>query len=595
MKHFAFLLTVFAAFQLFAGLSNLTGTYRNGQVFLLWEESNIPANSKFSVWTSSKPITKENIKQAERVAHLIHPQSAYDWWKNKNSFVVSRSKQAKDEEIFAGAVADLDTKNGTVTGFVISDKGTPLNPKSGLHVHTPGKNQTGLRYFAVTRHDGTNEAVLDFVTVKSPVKVGVGKVNIIRMSGNITRKQTNGRALIVDLHGRGGGVGIDNKGRPRGTHIIFTDSTLGWREGLPLKFDIYVAGGVVRLNLNDRIWTGRKIDRSESPDSRDRVPAINTFWLGYNKNIAINNNKFGYDWDNYTERVILYIINWMHEELGIDKNRVYLNGGSMGGSAAVQLATHFPNVFAAAYAYVPIYSFTWERMPKYPKLQPSMARLQCAIGMFSDKDSVKMPNGIELRDYANGARNISRTAIDMPPIFATNGRRDMSIPWINNPPFYKAANDARQAFAVHWNNGAHTMTKEVPPIITIPELLRYRLNQSFPAFSNSTDNKNYGNGDPEDGDLIGWINRGMKWDNIVDTPDRFEMSLTAAHPDMKYPVTCDVTFRRRQQFKFPVGTKIAVEINGKKQETVIDQNGLLTVEKVTFPDAKPVRIVLKKK
>ena len=183
----------------------------------------------------------------------------------------------------------------------------------------------------------------------------------------------------------------------------------------------------------------------------------------------------------------------------------------------------------------------------------------------------------------------------MPPIFATNGRRDMSIPWINNPPFYKAANDARQAFAVHWNNGAHTMTKEVPPIITIPELLRYRLNQSFPAFSNSTDNKNYGNGDPEDGDLIGWINRGMKWDNIVDTPDRFEMSLTASHPDMKYPVTCDVTFRRRQQFKFPAGTKISVEINGKKQETVIDQNGLLTVEKVIFPDAKPVKIVLKKK
>ena len=74
MKRFAFLLTVFAAFQLFAGLSNLTGTYRNGQVFLLWDESKIPANSKFSVWSSSKPITKENIRQADRVAHLIHPQ-----------------------------------------------------------------------------------------------------------------------------------------------------------------------------------------------------------------------------------------------------------------------------------------------------------------------------------------------------------------------------------------------------------------------------------------------------------------------------------------------------------------------------------------
>jgi hypothetical protein len=135
------------------------------------------------------------------------------------------------------------------------------------------------------------------------------------------------------------------------------------------------------------------------------------------------------------------------------------------------------------------------------------------------------------------------------------------------------------------------MTKEVPPIITIPELLRYRLNQSFPAFSNSTDNKNYGNGDPEDGDLIGWINRGMKWDNIVDKPDRFEMTLTAAHPDMKYPVTCDVTFRRRQQFKPAKGAVVTVTVDGKKSSVKIDNDGLLTIKGVTFADSKAVKVV----
>ena len=114
------------------------------------------------------------------------------------------------------------------------------------------------------------------------------------------------------------------------------------------------------------------------------------------------------------------------------------------------------------------------------------------------------------------------------------------------------------------------MTREVLPVITIPELLRYRLDLSYPAFSNSTDNGDYGNGDPDDGDLVGWINRGMKWDNVKDTPELFEMTLSAAHPEMKYPVTCDVTFRRRQQFKAAPGTRIAVEINGEKRETVID-------------------------
>ena len=67
MKHLTFLLTVFAAFQLFAGLSNLTGTYRNGQVFLLWDESDIPANSKFSVWSSSKQSSDATICRSDGI------------------------------------------------------------------------------------------------------------------------------------------------------------------------------------------------------------------------------------------------------------------------------------------------------------------------------------------------------------------------------------------------------------------------------------------------------------------------------------------------------------------------------------------------
>ena len=62
-------------------------------------------------------------------------------------------------------------------------------------------------------------------------------------------------------------------------------------------------------------------------------------------------------------------------------------------------------------------------------------------------------------------------------------------------------------------------------------------------------------------------------------------------PAMKYPVTCDVTFRRRQQFRFAPGTKIKVTVNGQPREVVIDRNGLLTVEKVTFADANPVGVV----
>jgi hypothetical protein len=218
--------------------------------------------------------------------------------------------------------------------------------------------------------------------------------------------------------------------------------------------------------------------------------------------------------------------------------------------------------------------------------------MTCSIGPFTRKNPAVTPDGRELVDYTNGAKNINRPAIDMPPLLATNGRNDNSIPWVNNPDFYRAANEARQMFQVFWNNGDHGMSRHCPKdFITNREMLRYRLNESFPAFSNSSDNKDYGNGDSKAGDLTGWINRGFNWKIAADTPERYEISISVKHKDIKYPVTSDITIRRRQQFKPAKGADVEVSVNGRKSMVKIDDNGLLTIEKVSFADAKPVKIV----
>jgi hypothetical protein len=123
-------------------------------------------------------------------------------------------------------------------------------------------------------------------------------------------------------------------------------------------------------------------------------------------------------------------------------------------------------------------------------------------------------------------------------------------------------------------------------------MLRYRLDKSFPAFSNCSVNKNYGNGDPDEGDLTGWINRGFDWKVISDTPKQYEIRLSVDYPGITYPVTADVTLRRRQQFKFPAGTALTALIDGQKRSLKIDKNGLLTVEKLTFKNNKPLRVVI---
>ena len=577
-----------------AEVSDLKGVCRNGQVFLQWNEKDLPANARLSVWSSDKPLNAANLKNARKEASMLNPQSARDWWLDISSFVIPRSQKAKSEEIFAGDVASEKDKRKAAAGFVIEEGGKPIDPAGGLHVHTPAPGEKGKRYFAVTVHKGTSEAVICSAVTAIPVDVTAGKVQPIRISGKkLTANCAKGLPLFLSLHGRGGGAGVDARGNARGTHLLFAPRSIAWREGIPFKFQLDVLKDRVVLTLFDRIWMGRIMSRAECADLRDMVPAIATFWMGYNPDIAVSLKGPKFRFDNYTERYILFVIDWVHDFLGTDVNRTYIQGGSMGGTGGVQLATHFPERFAAVQAAVPIYAFTWKQMGK---TRGSAWRMTCSAGKFTEKNPALMPDGRNLVDYADGARNIANSAVDMPPIFATNGRQDKSIPWINNPPFFAAANKAKQFVSVFWNNGNHGMSSAAPKDMQIgpQELLKFRLNESFPVFSNFTDNRNCGNGDPTDGDITGWINRGINWKLIQDTPKRYEIDLIASHPDIKYPVTASVTLRRRQNFRFAPGTEVAFECGAVKGKVKISKEGLLTIPDVRFDSKAPVRLTISK-
>ena len=108
------------------------------------------------------------------------------------------------------------------------------------------------------------------------------------------------------------------------------------------------------------------------------------------------------------------------------------------------------------------------------------------------------------------------------------------------------------------------MTKFLPKDMqneySLKQLFRYRLDRSFPVFSNSSDNKNFGNGHLENGDITGWLNRGITWKDVVDTKNNYAISIAANHPEMKYPVTTDITIRRRQNFKPAINTVVKVKV-----------------------------------
>lgn len=583
---------------LHAGISGLTAQYRNGQVFLQWQESDLSPEARLTVWGSSEPITEQNFQQAEKLAENLNANSARDWWRDVSSFLVKRSKAQKSEEIFAGKTAQSQKRSLPPQGFVIEDGGNPIPVDGGLHVHTPmDSKETGRRYYAVSCLDQGKNA--GFAALENPVEVSIAPVQAIRISGTEPPQgKAKGFPLIVALHGRGGGVGVDSNGNEVGTHLFFSDRTLGWREGLPFKFTVKIQSKPdrVELILNDRVWIGRAMSPKEYSDSRDAAKAIATFWMGYNPRIAESLLGPDYQCDNYTERLVLRLIHWVRDHYQTDPAAVYITGGSMGGTGAVQLATHFPKEFAAVKAIVPIYSYTWA--PSQVGGLTSAWRIQCSVGKFTKKNPARMMDGTDLLQYLDGARNIAQPGTDMPAIFACNGRRDKSMPWANNPPFFKAADQARQFFSVYWNDGEHSMAKDRPEDViremNLPSLFRFRLDASFPAFSNCSDNRNYGSGDIKDGDIVGWMNRGIQWKTLADEPASYRIRLSISHPEIKYPVTADVTIRRRQKFLPKPGETVQVKINGQASEVKIDCDGLLTIPKVTFPDDKELEIELTK-
>ena len=120
-------------------LTDLRAEYRDNQLFLQWQENNLPKEARLTVWRSKTPITRENLKSAEPVADQLNPGSARDWWQDIDSFYVRKGNDKKSEEIFAGDVADGGKEKKAIPGFVIKENGKSLDPRSGLHVHTPEK------------------------------------------------------------------------------------------------------------------------------------------------------------------------------------------------------------------------------------------------------------------------------------------------------------------------------------------------------------------------------------------------------------------------------------------------------------------------
>jgi hypothetical protein len=569
-------------------VSKLKGEYRNGQVFLTWKEAPVPEGTTFNVYMSPKPIINETaLAAAKKVCQWIEHQSAEDWTRDKGNYGKGRVKDKKTGKI---------PLTPPPVGFIIKEGGERLDPTSGLHVHTVAEE--GDRYYAVTKVlKGAEEdraTVAGENSLSAPVAQKREQIQPIWQDKGKSPVAGSGKGkpLFVSLHAKGN--------RAACKYIVFGDGTHCWREGVPFMFDVNVRGDKVLLTPSNTMFIGRYFKRGLA--AKSDIRGIWSFWYGCSDKIAEPDKIPTGTPTNYSEKRLLFEIDWIKRYLGTDPNRSYCSGSSMGGCGTMSFGFRHPEIFAACSAHVPIVAYNPGDKKKGRKLgwYDNTFRLTAFCGPLSltSSDGLPLSKRLDATDFV-----LSHPG-DLPFLIIANGRQDGSIPWHNCPPLYRALQTMRQGCLVAWNDGTHSgVTGLLPADFTewkTKKLLRFALNKSYPAFSNCSRNNDPGNDDSDNGTTEGYINRGLDWQDATEDANRYEMLITYDLEAKNLPLTVDVTPRRHQAFKLSPGqgcTAVNKDVAGKEIQRLklkADKFGLITFPKFQLTQSKGNRLILTK-
>jgi hypothetical protein len=213
----------------------------------------------------------------------------------------------------------------------------------------------------------------------------------------------------------------------------------------------------------------------------------------------------------WRERQLVRITQEVAARLKADTNRLYITGHSMGGQAA-HIGYHYPEVWAAIGATVGL------------------------VGPCPGDPPNTMPVDVEGRPTVGDYYNLAITApgSDKPPMTYHFGSNDHILPPCAYPPAMQAIEQAGQGLYLTWGETLH---EPRPPALHLNHW-RFKKNEAFPAFSNAS-------GSTPLGTAVGQRNQQFDWSNIVDQPDRFEITLRTVDGSTQ---TVDVTIRNRQRF-----------------------------------------------
>ena len=470
----------------------IRAVHRNGQTFVTWMDA-APAEAgaryRYALYRADVPITEGNLADARLVGRGI----------------LNNSARRFGEAFRPQERLDLDRPQ-----TILEEGGAPLPLWSGVGVYTA--RAAGRGYYAVVTTDGNHKALSRVVpgtnATTAPVEEQPGELRPIKQLDSGARGSSGEQGVISGTAGLPLHLWLHpsaSEGGPAGRigdyYVYFGSEDMGLRDGMPGIFSVEErrekGGGALVVKPRDAI----EID---SP----RGGAHQSLWFGYYlvPQWSTQREPRAYP---FTERRLLWVLDWTQQRYQTDPERVYVSGQSMGGWGTATFALRHPERFAAVFPLLPRFR---------QHLVPGLATTK--RGQRPLMDDGKTPY-FERMDMV---RFVGEHRADLPFIGWAIGRRDGFATFEQQVEMVKALTAARHGFAFAWNNGGHSAgTKPIAEVYKYYPPDRFRRNLSYPAFTRSSIDDDPGDGDPS-GVMEGRINLGL-WEGPHRRAHRWGRSL----------------------------------------------------------------------
>jgi hypothetical protein len=585
--------------------TNVRGWYADGQVWILWDLDSSPPET-YGIYSSATPFT--NTSQAQLTGRLYEEE-----W----------TPYALRTQIVA--TANYIIPNNSGGRFTL-----PAN--TGLFVETVHEN--GAKYYAVVKWGNT---AVTANNLSSRIEYRFNVNEPVQCHPQVTGALPSGHqstAYYMWAEGR------DNHWEGRPDFPIMANRH---KNGMPSFFIVSEAKNLPPGKVSALHWLhgGGGTARQSLPDGRvsiniepqdgllvahnddfmrkvlfNNVPVIikeesNSWWFGWAKGF----NPFEVTPStpantdtviNYTQRRLLWINDWLVKNRNVDPERVAIQGHSVGSAGTTALAKAFPNAFATASIFnngfggptpadtstdfgggTSILGTQQQNLPT--NLRNARGEAVRAFHVFDLSTPIASTRDMALMRSWHGKNDDNGTMEWDAFVVAEYQRGDanawgMQLFWDERPHGLEGMN-------FHWSMGLGNLQTERDDAAY---QVRYRANQSFPAFYNHQKypgaKKNPGDGTRGTGgagvgDDWGSFGGYHEWEvnTIVDSPGRWEVvayligqSSHTVDNSIDASLTSDLAIRKPQQFKPPVGRQLQWSVTRLSNGQVL-QSGTVTV------------------